>query len=91
MKVSPSLSGKAETLAERLGLLYDHLLGFRLAVNVLLATTNRRLRSAMTRTLQHAQIGAPRTDGVTILVGHHARELMQMGEVVNCPGRQKLR
>ena len=30
------------------------------------------LRGAMTSTLQHAQIGAPRTDCVTILVGHHA-------------------
>ncbi len=39
MTVSPSLSSKAETLAERLGLSYDHLLGFRFAVNVLLATT----------------------------------------------------
>jgi len=32
-----------------------------------------RLRSAVTSTLQHAQIGAPRTDCVAILVGHHAR------------------
>ena len=40
MTVSPSLSAKAETLAERLGLSYDHLLGFRFAVNVLLARTN---------------------------------------------------
>jgi uncharacterized membrane protein YccC len=39
MTVSPSLSAKAETLAERIGLSYDHLLGFRFAVNVLLATT----------------------------------------------------
>jgi hypothetical protein len=30
------------------------------------------LRSAMTSTLQHAQIGAPRTHCITILVGHHA-------------------
>ena len=39
MIVSPSLSAKAETLAEQLGLSYDHLLGFRFAVNVLIATT----------------------------------------------------
>jgi uncharacterized membrane protein YccC len=39
MTVSRSLSEKAETLMERLGLSYDHLLGFRFAVNVLLATT----------------------------------------------------
>ena len=38
MTLSPSLSSEAETLAERLGLAYDHLLGFRFAVNVLLAT-----------------------------------------------------
>jgi uncharacterized membrane protein YccC len=37
--VPPSLSAKAETLAERIGLAYDHLLGFRFAVNVLLGTT----------------------------------------------------
>ena len=39
MTVSRSLSEKAETLAEHLGLSYEHLLGFRFAVNVLLATT----------------------------------------------------
>lgn len=39
MTLSASLSAKAETLAERLGLSYAHLLGFRFAVNVLLATT----------------------------------------------------
>jgi uncharacterized membrane protein YccC len=39
MTLSPSLSAKAEALAERLGLSYDHLLGFRFAVNVLIATS----------------------------------------------------
>ena len=39
MTVSPKLSARAETLAKRLGLSYDDLLGFRFAVNVLLATT----------------------------------------------------
>ena len=39
MTISRSLSAKAETLAEQLGLSYDGLLGFRFAVNVLLATT----------------------------------------------------
>jgi hypothetical protein len=29
------------------------------------------LRSAMTGTLQHAQIGPPRTNCITILVGHY--------------------
>lgn len=37
MTISPSLSAKAETFAERLGISYDRLLGFRFAVNVLLA------------------------------------------------------
>ena len=31
------------------------------------------LRSAVTCTLQHAQIDTPRADGIAILVGHHAR------------------
>jgi len=35
----PEVSRKAEALLERLGLGYDHLLGFRFAVNVFLATT----------------------------------------------------
>ena len=39
MTVSRSLSEKAETLAERLGISFDQLLGFRFAVNVFLATT----------------------------------------------------
>src|SRR5271166_6254911 len=37
--IAPSFSRKAETLAEHLGISYDKLLGFRFAVNVLLATT----------------------------------------------------
>ncbi len=39
MTVSRSLSGKAETLADHLGLSYDHLLGFRFAINVLIAAS----------------------------------------------------
>lgn len=39
MSALPSLSRKAETLAERLGLSYDQLLGYRFAVNVFLAST----------------------------------------------------
>ena len=45
------------------------------------------LRSAMTRTLQHAQICSPRADHIPILVGHYAGELMHMGEVVDRPRR----
>jgi uncharacterized membrane protein YccC len=37
--VPPSWSRKAEALAERLGLSYDHLLGVRFGVNVLMATS----------------------------------------------------
>ena len=39
MTVSRSLSEKAETLAERLGLSYERLLGFRFAINVLIASS----------------------------------------------------
>ena len=39
MTPRPEVSQKAEALLERLGLSYDHLLGFRFAVNVFLATT----------------------------------------------------
>ncbi len=39
MMAPPSVSKKAESLAERLGISYDQLLGFRFAVNVFLATT----------------------------------------------------
>lgn len=39
MNALPSLSRKAETLAERHGISYDQLLGFRFAVNVFFATT----------------------------------------------------
>ena len=39
MSVSPSLSVMAESLAVRLGISYESLLGLRFAVNVLIATT----------------------------------------------------
>jgi hypothetical protein len=45
----------------------------------------------MTSTLQHAPVRAPRTDYVTILMGHRAGKLTQMSKVVNGPCRQKLR
>ena len=37
--IAPSLSRKAEGLADRVGLSYDHLLGFRFALNVLIAAS----------------------------------------------------
>jgi uncharacterized membrane protein YccC len=39
MTVSPKLSAKAETLAERLGLSYERLLGVRFAINVSIASS----------------------------------------------------
>jgi len=53
-----------------------------------LETNGLALRGAMTLAVQHTQVGAPRTDCVAILVGHHARQLMQMSKVVDCPCRQ---
>lgn len=47
------------------------------------------LLSAMAGTVQDAEINAPRTHGFTILVSHHAGQLMEMREIVDCPGRQK--
>lgn len=49
------------------------------------------VRRAVAGALEDAQVGAPRTDRIAILVGHDAGELMEMGEVVNGPGREKLR
>lgn len=46
---------------------------------------------AVTSAFQHAQVGAPRSDRLAILVGHHAGQLMQMSEVVSCPCRKKFR
>src|ERR1700709_2755865 len=46
---------------------------------------------AMAFTLQHAQVGAPGTDRVPILVCQHPRDLMQMSQIVNRPGGEKLR
>ena len=42
-------------------------------------------------TLQHAQINAPGAYCVTVLVGHHAGQLMQVSEIVDCPCSQQLR
>ena len=48
------------------------------------------LRSAVTGTPQHAKIRAPRTDCISILMGHHAGQLMHMSEIVYGPCRKKL-
>lgn len=41
--------------------------------------------------LKHAEILAPGADGLAILMCHHARDLVEMREVVNRPRREKLR
>lgn len=49
------------------------------------------LRSAMTVTLQHPEIGAPRANGVAILVGHNAGQLMHVSKIVHGPRCKKFR
>ena len=51
---------------------------------------NKPLR-AVAGAVQHAKIGAPRTYSVAVLVGHNARDLVQMCQIVSGPGRQQLR
>src|SRR2546423_961697 len=46
---------------------------------------------AVAGALHHAEVGGPRADGLAILVRHHARELVQMREVMRRPGGEKLR
>jgi hypothetical protein len=41
--------------------------------------------------LEHAEVDAPGADGIVVLVGHDAGELMEVGEVVDGPGGEKLR
>ena len=41
--------------------------------------------------MQHTEVDTPRSNGFPILVGHHARKLVQVREVMNGPGCQKLR
>jgi len=43
------------------------------------------------RTAAHAQVDAPRTDRVTILVGHQSGYLVHMREVVSDPRREEFR
>lgn len=46
---------------------------------------------AVAGALQHAQVDAPGADCLAILVGHDAGELMEVGEIVDGPGGEKLR
>ena len=41
--------------------------------------------------MEDAEVGAPGTDGFAVLVRHNPGDLVEMGEVMNNPGRQKLR
>lgn len=44
---------------------------------------------AMAIAAQHSEISAEWTHGLAILMGHHPRNLMQMGQVVSGPGGQQ--
>src|SRR5690349_1719955 len=48
-------------------------------------------RGAVPFTLQHAEKFPEGTDGLAVLVHHHARDLVQVREIVRGPGRQQLR
>ena len=50
-----------------------------------------RLWGAVAVAVEDAEVGAPWTDGVVILVSHDAGELMEMGEVVGGPCGEELR
>ena len=45
----------------------------------------------MAGALEHAEVCAPRTDGIAVLVRQNPRDLVQMSQVVNSPTRQVLR
>ena len=42
-------------------------------------------------TMQHAEIGDPRTGGIAVLAGHDPGELVQVGEIMDCPRGEELR
>jgi hypothetical protein len=44
----------------------------------------------VTSALQHSEIGAKRSDIFAILMCHDASKLMQMREIVGCPGGKQL-
>ena len=44
----------------------------------------------MAGALEHAEIGAPGTYRVAVLVSHDSRDLVKMSEVMNGPGGEKL-
>src|SRR5258706_141784 len=46
---------------------------------------------AVAGTVQHAEVRAPRADGIAVLARHHSRDLVQMRQVVRGPGGQQLR
>jgi hypothetical protein len=54
------------------------------------STLNQVLRGAVAGALEDAEVDAPGADGGAVLIGHHARELMQVGQVMCGPGGEKL-
>src|SRR5258707_771179 len=48
-------------------------------------------RRAVAPALHHSEEGAPRTHRLPVLVGHDPGDLVQMSQVMSCPGRQQLR
>ena len=54
-------------------------------------TRKRGASGAVAGTLEDAEIDAPRADRIAILVREDARDLMQMGQIVNGPRGEQLR
>jgi hypothetical protein len=53
------------------------------------ATGERRASFAVTIAVHDSQIGDPWADGVTVLVRHHAGNLVQMSQIVSGPGSEQ--
>jgi len=45
----------------------------------------------MAAAMEDSEVGAPGADSITVLVGHNPGDLVEMSQVMNDPGRQKLR
>ena len=41
--------------------------------------------------VEDAEIGAPWADGIAVLIGKYAADLVQVGQIVNSPGGEQLR
>src|SRR6516162_973457 len=51
-------------------------------------STTSALNNAVASAMHHAKVCAPRTHGLPVLMRHNPRHLVQMSQVVCCPGRQ---